>query len=247
MNKSPDAAATDSYIAQLPLDADQREALAQEVVQQDDELLAVHRALAGSESDASDSEAANAALLASVSARLELGWGDTLERARALGRDHQGRICITSTPPIVRTRMVPEPWHTNVLRLSWWRFLRKKNRNAEVPPAELVDRSGWRRVAAFRRTTLLVLMLVQTVIATWHMKSVLPYQGWALVNQELEEGLVSLAAPIRDRSGRTIAALNISGQFNRTPPEHMQARFLPKLRDAADRISQLLGTKAARL
>jgi membrane glycosyltransferase len=182
MNKSPDAAATDSYIAQLPLDADQREALAQEVVQQDDELLAVHRALAGSESDASDSEAANAALLASVSARLELGWGDTLERARALGRDHQGRICITSTPPIVRTRMVPEPWHTNVLRLSWWRFLRKKNRNAEVPPAELVDRSGWRRVAAFRRTTLLVLMLVQTVIATWHMKSVLPYQGWALVN-----------------------------------------------------------------
>jgi IclR family transcriptional regulator, pca regulon regulatory protein len=72
-------------------------------------------------------------------------------------------------------------------------------------------------------------------------------QGWALVNQELEEGLVSLAAPIRDRGGRTIAALNISGQFNRTPPEHMLAHFLPRLRSAADRISQLLGSKAARL
>ncbi len=72
-------------------------------------------------------------------------------------------------------------------------------------------------------------------------------QGWCLVNQELEEGLVSLAAPIRDRGGRTIAALNISGQFNRTPPAYMQERFLPKLRDAAQRISQLLAMKSARI
>lgn len=72
-------------------------------------------------------------------------------------------------------------------------------------------------------------------------------QGWCLVNQELEEGLVSLAAPIRDRGGRTIAALNISGQFNRTPPAYMQEHFLPKLRDAAQRISQLLSMKSARI
>src|SRR5690606_3369103 len=90
--------------------------------------------------------------------------------------------CIRSTPPIVRTRMVPEPWHTNVLRLSWWRLLRKKNRTVEMPPPVEMDRSGWRRVAGLRRTTLLILMLVQTVIATWHRNSVLPYQGWALVD-----------------------------------------------------------------
>jgi IclR family pca regulon transcriptional regulator len=72
-------------------------------------------------------------------------------------------------------------------------------------------------------------------------------QGWCLVNQELEEGLVSLAAPIRDRGGRTIAALNISGQFNRTPPAYMQEHFLPRLRDAAQRISQLLAMKSARI
>jgi IclR family pca regulon transcriptional regulator len=72
-------------------------------------------------------------------------------------------------------------------------------------------------------------------------------QGWCLVNQELEEGLVSLAAPIRDRSGRTIAALNISGQYNRTPPSHLLENFLPKLREAADRISQLLAMKSARV
>lgn len=35
-------------------------------------------------------------------------------------------------------------------------------------------------------------------------------QGWALVDGELELGLRSLAAPLRDRFGTTIAAINIS-------------------------------------
>ncbi|MGH3159626.1 MAG: IclR family transcriptional regulator domain-containing protein, partial [Streptosporangiaceae bacterium] len=35
-------------------------------------------------------------------------------------------------------------------------------------------------------------------------------QGWARVDQELEEGLRSLAAPISDRSGRVIAAAHIA-------------------------------------
>lgn len=69
-------------------------------------------------------------------------------------------------------------------------------------------------------------------------------QGWCLVNQELEEGLVSLSAPIRDRAGRAIAAMNISGQVNRTTPAHMLEHFLPKLRNAAAEISQMLRHKA---
>jgi IclR family transcriptional regulator, pca regulon regulatory protein len=62
-------------------------------------------------------------------------------------------------------------------------------------------------------------------------------QGWCLVNQELEEGLVSIAAPIVNRAGRTIAALNISGQVNRTPPRQMQETMLPALREAAGEVS----------
>ncbi|MBQ1767276.1 MAG: helix-turn-helix domain-containing protein [Aquincola sp.] len=69
-------------------------------------------------------------------------------------------------------------------------------------------------------------------------------QGWCLVNQELEEGLVSLAAPIVDRTGRTIAALNISGQANRTPPAAMVEQFLPRLLQAARDIARLLHLKA---
>jgi len=68
-------------------------------------------------------------------------------------------------------------------------------------------------------------------------------QGWCLVNQELEEGLVSLSAPLTDRSGRMIAAMNISGQYNRTPPAYMLEQFLPLLLNAAKTISKLLAMK----
>jgi len=65
-------------------------------------------------------------------------------------------------------------------------------------------------------------------------------QGWCLVNQELEEGLVSIAAPIVDRAGRAVAALNISGQANRTSAKVMQETMLPALLDSARTISRLL-------
>jgi IclR family pca regulon transcriptional regulator len=69
-------------------------------------------------------------------------------------------------------------------------------------------------------------------------------QGWCLVNQELEEGVVSIAAPLIDRGGRVIAALNISGQANRTPARQMQEAMLPPLLEAARAISQRLAAKA---
>ncbi|MBX3605053.1 MAG: IclR family transcriptional regulator [Piscinibacter sp.] len=69
-------------------------------------------------------------------------------------------------------------------------------------------------------------------------------QGWCLVDQELEEGLVSLSVPIRDRAGRAIAAMNVSGQVLRTPSAAMVERFLPRLQQAAAQISRMLQMKA---
>ncbi len=66
-------------------------------------------------------------------------------------------------------------------------------------------------------------------------------QGWCLVNQELEEGLISLAAPITNRAGQTVAALNISGQANRTNARVMQDTMLPHLLASSRAISRLLG------
>ena len=65
-------------------------------------------------------------------------------------------------------------------------------------------------------------------------------QGWCLVNQELEEGLVSLAAPVLQRSGRTAVAMNISGQANRTSARQMQETMLEPLLETAQEISRRL-------
>ena len=65
-------------------------------------------------------------------------------------------------------------------------------------------------------------------------------QGWCLVNQELEEGVVSMAAPVFNRAGRSIAAINISGQANRTSARQMQETMLAPLREAAQEISRRL-------
>jgi IclR family pca regulon transcriptional regulator len=62
-------------------------------------------------------------------------------------------------------------------------------------------------------------------------------QGYALVDQELEEGLRSVAAPIRDRSGFVVAALNISAHASRTSLDAMRRTFVPPLLAAAARIS----------
>jgi IclR family pca regulon transcriptional regulator len=61
-------------------------------------------------------------------------------------------------------------------------------------------------------------------------------QGWALVDQELEEGLRSVAAPIRDRTGRVVAAVNVSAHASRASRETVRRTLLPPLLAAAERI-----------
>ena len=64
--------------------------------------------------------------------------------------------------------------------------------------------------------------------------------GYALVDQELEVGLRSLAVPVFAPSGRVVATLNLSGSAPRMPVYDMQTRFLPLLRSAANELSGLL-------
>lgn len=54
-------------------------------------------------------------------------------------------------------------------------------------------------------------------------------QGWALVDQELEEGLRAIAAPIHDPSGRVVAAVNVSTHATRTTLDEMRRALLPAL------------------
>ncbi|MEU1475236.1 IclR family transcriptional regulator C-terminal domain-containing protein [Streptomyces sp. NPDC005760] len=54
-------------------------------------------------------------------------------------------------------------------------------------------------------------------------------QGYALVDQELEEGLRSIAAPVRDRGGEVVAAVNIPVQAGRTTLAAVRRDLLPAL------------------
>ena len=76
--------------------------------------------------------------------------------------------------------------------------------------------------------------------ALWEVIRQTRAQGWCLLNQELEEGLISIAAPVKNSMGQTVAALNISGQANRTSAEMMQSQLLPQLLLTCQTISKLL-------
>ncbi|MFF0013958.1 IclR family transcriptional regulator C-terminal domain-containing protein [Streptomyces sp. NPDC005374] len=54
-------------------------------------------------------------------------------------------------------------------------------------------------------------------------------QGYALVDQELEEGLRSIAAPVRGRDGEVVAAVNIPVQAGRTTLAAVRRDLLPAL------------------
>jgi IclR family pca regulon transcriptional regulator len=62
-------------------------------------------------------------------------------------------------------------------------------------------------------------------------------QGYAIVDQELEEGLRSMAAPIFDRAGAVTAAVNVSVHASRTSVAAMRAELLPPLLATAERIT----------
>lgn len=65
-------------------------------------------------------------------------------------------------------------------------------------------------------------------------------QGFAIIDQELELGLCSIAAPLCDMRGRTVAAINIGAPAAQIPASELAARFLQPLRKVADQLRPML-------
>jgi IclR family pca regulon transcriptional regulator len=61
-------------------------------------------------------------------------------------------------------------------------------------------------------------------------------QGYAIVDQELEEGLRAIAAPIRGSGDAVTAALNVSAHASRVSLEAMRADLLPAMLETARQI-----------
>jgi IclR family transcriptional regulator, pca regulon regulatory protein len=70
-------------------------------------------------------------------------------------------------------------------------------------------------------------------------------QGWALVDQELELGLRSVAAPVTGPSRCAIAAVNVSAAAQRVSIDEFRKRFLPDLVETAAAISAAAGHSRA--
>ena len=71
-------------------------------------------------------------------------------------------------------------------------------------------------------------------------------QGWALVDQELEEGLRSVAAPIADADGQVIAAVNVSTHAGRRTLDSIVEDLLQPLLATARRIEKDLARARSR-
>jgi len=67
-------------------------------------------------------------------------------------------------------------------------------------------------------------------------------EGYALDNEEFEEGLRCVAAPIRDHAQTVIASLGIAGPAARLEPVKLPA-LIKRAREAADAVSAALGHK----
>ncbi|MFJ9904966.1 IclR family transcriptional regulator C-terminal domain-containing protein [Streptomyces sp. NPDC101152] len=61
-------------------------------------------------------------------------------------------------------------------------------------------------------------------------------QGYAVVDEELEEGLRSIAVPVRDHTGHTVAALDVAVHAARHTVEECVRDILPELRRTADLV-----------
>jgi IclR family pca regulon transcriptional regulator len=68
--------------------------------------------------------------------------------------------------------------------------------------------------------------------------------GWAAVDQELEEGVRSVAVPIRDATGRIAAAMNVSVHATRMTMQALRREVVPRLLRTAEAIEVDLGAAA---
>jgi IclR family pca regulon transcriptional regulator len=64
--------------------------------------------------------------------------------------------------------------------------------------------------------------------------------GYAVIDEELEVGLRSIAVPVRGASGSVLAALNVGAQAARVSRRQMEEEFLPVLLRGSQELSVLL-------
>ncbi|MCC6075252.1 IclR family transcriptional regulator [Pseudomonas sp. GCM10022188] len=78
---------------------------------------------------------------------------------------------------------------------------------------------------------------LHTPEALWECLQQVRTQGWCIVDQELEQGLRSVAVPVRDAAGHVLAAMNVSTHAGRVSRQELESRYLPALLAASRELS----------
>ncbi|WP_215786163.1 glucans biosynthesis glucosyltransferase MdoH [Pantoea dispersa] len=167
-----------SYVEALPLDAAARATLSASL-QNAQAFHAIHSALG---QDIAASERPDDAPLKSVSSRVSMAWPDSLADGQQLSKDYLDRTTLKAMPPVKRSLMFPEAWRTNPIARAWDSLRGQKGNPRYATVEEQKAEDKWRHVGSMRRYVLLILTILQTVVATWYMKTILPYQGWTLLD-----------------------------------------------------------------
>jgi len=94
---------------------------------------------------------------------------------------------------------------------------------AHLPESELAARLDRSPFPAFTRKTITDPAALRAELAR------VRAQGYAIVDQELEDGLRSVAAPIHDRAGTVIAAISVSIHACRASVDDIRREILPHL------------------
>lgn len=105
---------------------------------------------------------------------------------------------------------------------------------AHLPEDEREACLGRAKLIQYTTHTLMTVEALRAELARVHT------QGYAVIDQELEIGLRSIAVPIAAPDGQVVAAINVGLQAARVSVAEMEERILPVLRDAAAELALLL-------
>jgi IclR family transcriptional regulator, pca regulon regulatory protein len=105
---------------------------------------------------------------------------------------------------------------------------------ASLPDAELDAYFRVLKPKAYTRKTIVKIPeLRKTVLAARH-------RGYAIVNEELEQGLRSVAVPVYTNSNRIVAAINVGTHVSRVDHNTLIRTCLPVLREGARSLREIL-------
>ena len=110
-------------------------------------------------------------------------------------------------------------------------------RRAAMSPASVVDSLSLRILAVPSRSGIIP-RVTPTRVELDASLATIRERGWAMSDEMLSVGVRSIAAPVRDASGRTAAAMNVTVHAAETSIEHLVGEYLPLLLETAGAVSE---------